>query len=428
MIRKYILSFANQGLISLFHFVINIVLVKLWEPAAYGVFALVLVIVWTLRSVQGAALNSPLGVHAPRLNRRAPRALLELALSSVNALFVLLVFLAVAAGALLSGDDLLSPVAAWAVAAYTAGSLLINYVRAYLFSYLKAGIVTAVDLTFVAISGLAIALALLAPEQTSLASVLGLLAAGSFAGAIVGFVLSGQPLRLTLKPRVLAYYLAPWRDVRWALAGVGIINLQTRAHALIVSASLGAEAFAVLAAGNLLFGPIRMLLVAWGKITRPYLARCIGQDRVGKISESNRLSFIALGLGFTILFSGLYLFWAPIDALIYGDKYADMKLVVAAWGLVSVLSSCRSLLSIPLQSMLAFRQLALLQLTGALTSLVAVTVLIVFADFRLSIFGIALGEAITLLLSWNLYRTENGRLTGSRPKTGGMPSPTLSNV
>ncbi|MHA1565916.1 MAG: hypothetical protein ACTSX7_11440, partial [Alphaproteobacteria bacterium] len=149
MWQKYFLSLTNQGLVSLFHFSINLVLVRLWEPIDYGVFALAMVVIWTLRSVQGATLNTPLGVHAPRLNRHAPRALMELALSSINAIYAVSVFFAVAAGALLTSSDLISPVAALSIAAYAASALMINYVRAYLFSYLKAALVTAVDLTFV---------------------------------------------------------------------------------------------------------------------------------------------------------------------------------------------------------------------------------------------------------------------------------------
>lgn len=426
MVLKYLLSFVNQGMVSLFHFTVTIVLIRLWEPAAYGTFALVLVVVWTLRSVQGAALNTPLGVHAPRLNRRAPRALMELTLTSLNALYILAVFLIVAAGALLSSHDLISPMAALAIAAYAAAALCINYMRAYLFSYLKAGIVTAVDLTFVTISSLAIALALFAPEHATLESIFGLLAAGSFAGATVGLIMSGKPLRIAVKSHQLARYKGPWRDARWALAGVGISNLQNRAYALIVGVALGPEAFAILAAGNILFGPIRMLLVAWGKITRPYLARAIGQDQISKIGQANRLSFVALTLGFLILFTGIYLFWGAIEGFIYAEKYADMRVVVALWAIVSVLASFRALLSIPLQSMLAFRRLAKLQLTGAFASLAGVAILVTVTDFRLSILGIALGETITLLLSWNLYQTEKARLSRRPIRARDLPAATLS--
>ena len=415
MWQKYFLSLTNQGLVSLFHFSISLVLVRLWEPVDFGVFALAMIVIWTTRSVQGATLNTPLSVHAPRLNRHAPRALMELALSSINAVFILLVFFAVAASAWLTNSDLISPVAALAMAAYAASALMINYMRAYLFSYLKAAIVTAVDVTFVSISGFAIALALYFPDHTTLATVFGLLAAGSFAGAMVGLILSRSRLRVTIKLKQLAYYRGPWRDARWALASVGIFTVHTKIHAAIVAATLGPEAFAILAAGNILFGPIRMLMVAWGKIARPYLARAIGQNEMHKIGSANRLSFIALGIGFLVLFSSLYLFWPFIEELVYRGKYQNIGMVVVFWGFVSLLGSCRNLLAIPLQSMLAFRQLAILQTAGALTSVASVVILVTFADFRLSILGLALGEGVNLLLSWNLYRRQQAQLRASQP-------------
>ncbi len=427
MWQKYSLSLTNQGLVSLFHFSINLALVRLWEPVNYGVFALAMVVVWTLRSVQGASLNTPLSVHAPRLNRHAPRVLMEVALSSINATFILLVFIAVAGGAMLTRSDLISPLTALAIAAYAASALMINYVRAYLFSYLKAVLVTVVDLTFVAISGLAVFLVIYFPDQATLLSVFGLLAAGSFAGAMVGLVLSGTRLRITTKPKRLAHYLGPWRDARWALTGVGIFSVQTKAHALIVATTLGPEAFAILAAGNILFGPIRMLIVAWGKITRPYLARAIGRDQISKVSNANRLSFIALGIGFLLFFSALYLFWPFIEETVYRGKYENVGMIVILWGSVSLLNASRNLLAIPLQSMLAFRQLAILQTAGAVTSLVSVAILVTFVDFRLSILGIALGECVNLLLSWNLYRRQQAELRSSRPKTSTIEAAPLSN-
>ncbi|MHA1565942.1 MAG: lipopolysaccharide biosynthesis protein, partial [Alphaproteobacteria bacterium] len=291
---------------------------------------------------------------------------------------------------------------------------------------LKAALVTAVDLTFVTISGLAIVLALYFPDHTNMATVFGLLAAGSIAGAMVGLILSRRRLRVTIRPKHLAHYLGPWRDTRWALAGVGIFTVQTRVHALIVAAALGPEAFAILAAGNILFGPIRMLIVAWGKITRPYLARAIGRDQFSKVSNANRLSFVALGVGFFVLFSGLYLFWSPIEEIVYRGKYENIGLVVVLWGSVSLLGACRNLLAIPLQSMLAFRQLAMLQTAGALTSLASVAILVTFADFRLSILGLALGEGINLILSWNLYRRQQAQLRRPRPISPGIPAQPLS--
>ena len=408
MLRKYFLSFSNQGAISLFNFVLNLMLVRAWSPFDYGVFALVIIVIFLLESIQNALITTPLSVYIPAYDRRAPRALTEVLLTSVHAIFVVLVFAVVTGFALLTLNSAEHRVVtAVTMGAYTATWLVRSYVRASLFAHLKPEGAAIVEFTFVGIGSIVLLLLWIRPEAVSFATAFGLMALGSVVGSAAGLIFDRTRIRITVRPRVLLRYIGrPWRDGRWALVGVITTTVQTRAHALVVATVFGAESFAVLAAGAVLFGPVRMLMTAWGMMTRPYLAKAVGRGERGPIERVSKISLASLLAGFALLITGLYVFWPQIDGVMYQGKYEQMGLVVTLWAVVTIFLAARDLLSVPLQSMRAFRRLAYATVVGAIVSLIGVGLLVALVDFRYSLIGLAVGEVVTLAYTFKIYREE----------------------
>ncbi len=405
MLKRYFLTFCNQGLVSVFSFALVISLVRQWEIYDFGIFALVLQVALTLESFQSAFVTAPLSVLAPATTRRAPRLIIESTLWSTGSLLIAVVaVVAIAAAAVLdnSGRTLAVTVT---VAAFLTARLLRDYARSYLFSRLLPAKVAVADLVYVGVGSVVVAAVWAWPLEVDLVIVLAGLAAGALIGAWLSLVAAGVPIRVHLRRSLLRRYRGVWnRTARWAVAGVTTTTLHARSHTIVVTAAFGPELFAALAAGEALVAPIRAALHAWGTITRPIMAAAFGRRDLATIDRINRFSMALLAAGFLLFVSVLWLSWDFVNNALYGSKYTDMALIVGLWVLVIGLVSLRSILSITLQSMQAFRELSFATLYGAVVSLGSVVLLVSIAGFEYSLLGLAIGESVVLAVVVRTYR------------------------
>lgn len=397
MLNRYLLSFCNQGLVSLFNFALTISLVRQWEVYDFGVFALILQIALTLEGLQNALVATPLGMLAPAIQRHAPRRGMEATLWCAGSIIMIVVTIG---AALVTAVLIDSWRDSWLVVVGVSGFLLArlarHYGRALLFSRLMPGKVAIADLTYVGIGSIAIAAVWLDPSQVNLPMVLLLLTAGSLIGTVASLMAAGYNFRPVWRGRILRRYAVPWKTARWSLVGVTTTTVHTRSTTAVVTTVFGPELFAVLAAGEALIGPIRTALQAWGMITGPTMAGAYGRRDQAAINRINGISLVVLGVALAIFSAILWLAWGPISAAVYGDKYEDMSLIVGLWVVITALLAARSVISITLQAMQAFRALAFATAYGAGVSLAAVTFLALTLGFEYSLLGLAVGEAVVL--------------------------------
>lgn len=419
MLQKYLLTFCNQGILSLLNFALNIALLRAWAPIDYGIFALTMVLALSIEALQNALVNAPLSVYVPAINRRAPRALTEIMLSSVSAILALTALVGgIGFGLAVFSDARYPLLTALVVGGFMGSQLLRAYGRAYLFTQLRPGMVAVSDLTYVTIGSTVFVLLWLKPDMIVPATVFGILTVANVIAMLMSFWVAHVALRLSFRRRILRRYAEPWRDARWALAGVVTTTLQSRAHVLVVTLAFGEAVFAALAAGAVLFGPIRLVLQAWGMITRPFLARAVGRRDWEEIVTTNRLSLGAVLVGYLMFLVLLYLLWDQAEAHLYAGKYENMETIVVLWAAVSFLFAVRSLFSIPLQSMRQFKRLAVATAMGAVVSLVSVSIFALTWGFQYSIAGLGLGEAVTLIYVLHVYRKHMGILVATEPVQG----------
>ena len=102
---RLFLSVGAQGLVSGFHFALNLLLLRLVTPYDYGVFAFAFVLAMFASAVNNALISTPLTVYTPVIKDETERAAQEAMFSTLN---LLLFGLLIAAGliyAKLSGLD-----------------------------------------------------------------------------------------------------------------------------------------------------------------------------------------------------------------------------------------------------------------------------------------------------------------------------------
>ena len=358
----------------------------------------------------------------PAINRRAPRAVTEIMLSTISAMLAVVALFGGIGLGLMVFDEVERPfLTALGVGGFMGTQLLRVYGRSYLFAQLRPAMVAISDLTYVSVGAALVVAVWLMPDTVVPGTIFGILAAANLMAMFMSYTIVRVKMRLTIRWRVLRRYKEAWKDAHWALVGVITASLQSRAHVLVVTLAFGEVAFAALAAGAILFGPMRVMLQAWGMITRPFLARAVSRNDRREIVMTNRISFAAVLAGYAVLIALLYVFWDIADAQLYVGKYEDMEVIVVLWAFVTLMFGARVMLAIPMQAMRHFKQLAFATAIGAVVSLVSVIILAFTFGSQYSIAGVGMGEAASLVYVAYLYRrsmekfTENGSGQGTAP-------------
>ncbi len=392
VVFKYAAALFGQASLSLFHFGLNVVLVRRFEPHDYGVFALAFVAAMMGASLTNALAGTPVSVYTPGLSRRAPRLYLETLLSTVNVALVggvLLITLLTTLAMHFPARTML------AFSAFVALYSARQYSRSLGFARRAPHVVLSGDLAYIGVSLLLVAVAGWSGASLDLTLVLGALALGNLAAIGLELqLLTGGRLRL-LGWRSLRRYGDIWRQSRWALIGAVTTLIASQAHSFIVSVLSGPAAYAPLAAGFVLFGPVRIGLQSWLSVMRPEMSVAVARQDRSLLQRIQKASTLIMVAGMALFGAALYLFWGPIDAFLYASRYSDapMGWIVAGWCAVTLFTTLAATPSGVLQSCKAFRVLAMGTVYGAMLSLLAVAVLVLALGPLYSLLGILLAEA-----------------------------------
>ncbi|MBX2881695.1 MAG: hypothetical protein KTR32_17240 [Granulosicoccus sp.] len=400
---KLALSVGAQALVSGFHFALNLMLLRLVTPYDYGVFAFAFVLAMFASAINNALISTPLTVYTPVIKDDAQRASQEAMFSTLNlALFFALLAtgLGYAAWAGLTGwVGLGVPVF---VAVYSAR----HYSRSTGYARLRPLVTASGDATYVASGVVFVALLLWREAPMHIGEVLLALAAANLVAMVV------ERLRLlSLKPRwgqlaSVSGYRAVWEQSRWALVGSLTTLFLAQAHSVIITSTNGPNAYAPLAAGFVLFGPVRVALLTWQNMVKPELAV--------DLSESKHLAVRSQMIHTTVLMIGavvalsfcLWIAWPWIYEYLYAEQYSDqpMALIVGLWAIVTVFGASYNAPAAGLQAMRDFRVLAMASIYGAIISGLLVSITLYLFNPETTLLGILAAEIfMAVFLTHTLY-------------------------
>lgn len=379
---------SGQALVSAFHFALNLLLLPLLAPHDYGVFALSFVLALFAAAINNALIATPLSIYTPIIQSAPERRAREALFNALNGVFVAAV-LALGLAAALGERALALPVALF-VASYATR----QYSRSFAYARLRAEVPARADTLYVLVAALGSAGSVLAFGPGAVAPVLLSLALGNALAS--AYELSQLPgaWRLPAGPRALAAYAELWPQTRWALLGAATTLLMAQAHSLLVSGVLGPAAFAPLAAGGVLFGPVRVALTTWQNLSKPQLAIDLDQGRTGAVARSIRHTTALMCAALAVVALGLWLCWEPVYQLLYAHKYSDapMGAIVALWTLITLFVALNSPASAALQALADFKLLAIASVVGALLSTATVGLLLWRGDASSTLYGALVAE------------------------------------
>jgi len=185
-----------------------------------------------------------------------------------------------------------------------------------------------------------------------------------------------------------------WEQSRWALVGAVTTLFVSQAHALIVTSSSGPGAFAPLAAGMVLFGPVRVALLTWQNMVKPELALALSNNQGEAVKSQIRKTVSLVGVAVLAFAFCLWMAWPYINGWLYAKEYADqpMGYIVCMWTVITFFAAIYNAPSAALQAMKDFRVLAMASVYGAIISGVLVTLLLAFFNPASTLLGIIAAE------------------------------------
>lgn len=365
-------AIGGQALVSIFHFSINLLLLPLLSPHNYGIFALSFVLAMFAAAINNALISTPLSIYTPILKDGAERQAQEALFNALNTFFTIAVLTAGFFAAL--SEQLIALPVALFVASYATR----QFSRSFAYARLKAAIPARADTLYVVVSASGCVLAAYTQGSAALSAILLALALGNTAASVLEFYLLRDAWRLPKRWSALKHYLQLWPQTRWALIGAITTLLMGQAHSLIVSSSHGPSAFAPLAAGGVLFGPVRVALTTWQNLSKPQMAIDLDARRFAAVSQSIKRTTVLMAAALSVAALGLLVFWPWIQQALYAQKYAaePMGLIVALWTVITLFVTVNSPISAALQALADFKVLAYASIFGALISTTIVLTLL----------------------------------------------------
>jgi len=379
-----------------FHFGLGFYLIRNVPPYDYGVYAYAFLLAMFAGALNNALISTPLTVYSPVLKEKTERAEQEAMFSTLNLfLFVCLVGAGVVYGFL---TETAKPITL-SVTAFVAVYAARQFSRSFGYARLKPLVTATGDIVYVTAGILFITtiLFLNAGNETRDGLIVKFLLALAAANLVAMFVErwrlhgSGRPWLILAN---IKNYGTIWEQSRWALVGALTTIFMSQAHGLIVTGTHGPKAFGPLAAGMVLFGPVRVALMTWQNMVKPEIALALSENRGDAVKQQVRKSVILMGIAVLALGVCMLIGWPYLNDIMYAKEYADqpMGYIVSIWFAITLFAALYNAPSAALQAMRDFRVLASASIYGALISGVLVTLLLYFINPASTLLGILAAE------------------------------------
>jgi len=275
-----------------------------------------------------------------------------------------------------------------------------QYSRAYGYARFDVIAVLVGDMAYVVTAGIVLSMMFVADLPIQAKDVFIALAAANVIAVLVEIArLPTAHLSLMKPTSAWRDYLPIWSQARWALVGAVTTIIVQQAHTAVVVALKDPESYAPLAAGFILFGPVRVLFQTIQNVVKPEMALAIAENR-GRDARSQMFMVSALSVATVLLVAlAMQLVWPWLNQWLYSQEYKDepMRLIVVLWASITVVGAIQNGPYTALQSLKLFQPLAIVTVYGALLGLTLVTVFVVWFEISWSLIGVLLAESFVAL-------------------------------
>jgi O-antigen/teichoic acid export membrane protein len=399
------IGLIDQALISASSFGSILIVARSVSVKDFGVFSLILSVLFFTAGIQNALISSPHAVFAsPHRGRffgefTTAAALFQLLLS--GALLLVLFVLAIALGTVseLGAQALSLGALACAV------SQLQEFCRRVLYAANRQADALTNDLISFGLQPVILAILWL-QDQLTLAVAIAVIGLTSAMGALLGaWQIRGFLIRRFDLPQILQIGLRMWTYGRWLLGGNCASWLSGYVYPIGVASYIGLEATAGLAAIQTLLGPLNIILRFIETTLTPLASRAFHVDHVQGLT---RLLRRTLSYAIPILFVfclGVYLIGATISGLILGSAYLRYSWLILPLSIGFALNLVNSIGTLGLRAMAASRPIFIANISSAIFALtIGIAGIITFG--LTGVAGAVITQGVLLVgITWQSFRT-----------------------
>jgi len=369
-------------------FALNVALIGLSTPAAYGQFVLALALSLLSFGAQNAVILMPLNVLLATLSGQRRRVTLRM-LSTIDAAVLGLTSTLVIGLSLLFGLPLELAVLAGALA-------LTNGMREfqrslYLTDGKPAGLLGLDIATFSVALAATVALSFAMPlTQAALIALI--------IGNLTGLAFVRQPTLCSPSrlPRMMHRYAPYWTKSRWALFGAGVTEAHMRLYVFVIEFARGSAALGVIYAGRVLVNPVTLLAFGWTRASRPIIARQLadGHKRTALHTLfAGTAVLTVIGAAYVVVLNASLPF---IKGMIASPETRAFLDYLPLWSLFAVLAVPAICIGVYLQAAHRYRTLAVSIFGSVLVSGVLLCGLFIGAPLQWAIYSLIIGEIVLL--------------------------------
>ncbi|WP_043352162.1 membrane protein [Methylobacterium sp. B1] len=400
---RFAVILSGELIQSLFHFLLNILLVRELGAHDYGLFAIVFAVGAVGITYIRALVAVPATIHVARSLGR-PAALGYDVMFGSGAVLV--------SGVMATGVGLvLIPViglGALAAGAFVGLYAFRSYLRIVLLARGRPRIAGLSDLVYAVCGGLLVARWLNGEGTALLDRAFAAIALAHAIAIAVAYGALRERIRFSLHARARARYRAIWRTLAWSLAGVTSLTVQGQGLTLLLALLAGPAAYAPIAATIVLYAPLRIPASALLNMILPEISRLLA---AGQVDAARRLVIrngILLGSA-CLAYGALMAAALPlIEDILFKGRFTDQPMGwigLGVWAVVTV----SLLYAIPrayLEASAAFRTItAGAVASAALGMAVMVPVLLLLMPPATALVGLLSSEVATLVWSVSAFRT-----------------------
>jgi len=398
--RNFLLSLGGEGLQSGFHFLLNLFLIRVLSPYEFGIFAIAFVLGGISLSYGNALVSVPATIQMPRLKSPGAVRYLDVVFGTVALVISAATAAIVAVGLWLTIGHVTEALAGGSfVGLWT----LRNHVRTVMFARQAMAAATFSDSSYTA-SGILLVIALLwlQPDIPQVAGVLWMLAAANLVAIYVALRPLRGWLRISFRASVWQRYRVIWSDIAWSLFGTTTRNIQGQALMFLVAAIVGPAAYAPIAAGALLFTPLRPAISAFINVFRADFVVALAENRIPHLRVTVYSVCAVIVLACLAVGGVIWLGWPYLEAHVFDGKFAQasMPLIVALSGFAAIIYLTYAVPLTLVQAAGHFRQVALATMFGGIVGLTSVSILLATTTVAWSLAGMVAGEAVCGAYLW----------------------------
>ncbi|WP_244537235.1 hypothetical protein [Methylobacterium pseudosasicola] len=398
---RFAVILSGELIQSLFHFALNILLVRELGAHDYGLFAIVFTVGAVGITYIRALVAVPATLHLARSLGRPAALGYDVMFGSGAALVSVLM-------ALVTSVALVPVIGLGALAAGAFVGLygFRSYLRIVLLARGRPRIAGLSDLVYALCGGMFVWRGL-SGEGTALLDRAFLAIALAHAIAIaVAYGALRQRLRIALHPRARARYRAIWRTLAWSLAGVTSLTVQGQGLTLLFALLAGPAAYAPIAATLVLYAPLRIPTSALMNMVLPEISGLLAAGQVQAARKLVVRHVLLIGCACVVYGLVMAATLPLIEQVLFKGRFAGEAMGWIGLGVWAVVTTSL-LYAIPrayLEASAAFRTITAGAVASAALGFALMVPLLLLLPPASALLGLLASEIATLVWSVAAFR------------------------